>query len=183
MAVRVLRNRFRVLRKRRATSASATLSRATRLRLMRMPASRAVGHLCDGTLASVAHHAYGVSLELFGVLLSVLCHLPDSGSLLAPAGVREIGEPQEHLEALMRRRLTCREDTHPAARQPPRTFDISLARSVADERRYRCGPILAGPAPENTVAVRKPCRAEALIRIAGTRPAAVDSATGRAQRI
>jgi hypothetical protein len=50
-----------------------------------------VSHLPNGPLAVVTHQADGVTLELFGVRFSVLYHVPDSRSLLAPSGVRETG--------------------------------------------------------------------------------------------
>jgi predicted nucleic acid-binding protein len=53
--------------------------------------SQVGSHLRNRALAAVTHQADRVLLELLGVLLALLCHIPDSRSLLTPSGIRETG--------------------------------------------------------------------------------------------
>src|SRR5690606_3232979 len=55
------------------------------------PHAEVVGHLVHAAAPAVAHHANRVALELVAMFLSLLRHVPDSRSLLAPSGVRETG--------------------------------------------------------------------------------------------
>ena len=55
------------------------------------PDAQVVGDLGDRPSAAVAHHPHRVAPEFFRVLLPLLRHGPDSGSIVAPFGVRKIG--------------------------------------------------------------------------------------------
>src|ERR1700722_14857044 len=55
------------------------------------PDTQVVGDLRDRPRAAVAHHPHRIAPEFFRVLLPLLRHGPDSGSIVAPFGVRKIG--------------------------------------------------------------------------------------------